>query len=642
VPAERRIEARVHVVLHTHWDREWYLPFAVYRRRLVALIDTLLLALGREPALRFHLDGQMALVDDYLELRPEREAALRRAAADGRISLGPWYTLPDEHLVSGEALIRNLELGLARAGRLGRPMRVGYLPDQFGHTAQMPQVLRRLGIETAVLWRGVPAAIGSAVFSWEALDGSAVDAVHLARGYGHAVALPVEAAALQARLAELVDEQREGNPGGPWLLVSGDDHTPVPLGVATALRALDGPLPAAVSSLEDFIAARPPAGDRWRGELHSGASSNVLKGTLSARFPLKLRHAALERRLERYLEPALALSDARWPERELAYCWRQVILNSAHDSICGCSIDQVHEQASERLARAEALAGALWDRLGAGTGRFNPSLFAREGVPPLGVAETEPAAETDAEPPDLWLEDCADAGDEYTFDPPPGAEPVRRPLTGARFRRREGEPFTRVKIALDNRAPDHRVRLLVPADTSGGAWAGVAFGAVHRPFRRPGTEPGLEYDLPTDPARLFVSTEDVAVLVAGPFEYELLENAIAVTLLRCVPWLSRNALRNRPVAAGPQVATPAAQMPGRHAFEIGVHRHGGWADARVPRWAEVFAHPLVPAPGVALRPVPEEPDPAVVLSALRRLDGRRQLRTYRCAEPWRIEERWLD
>jgi mannosylglycerate hydrolase len=166
---------------------------------------------------------------------------------------------------------------------------------------------------------------------------------------------------------------------------------------------------------------------------------------------------------------------------------------------------------------------------------------------------------------------------------------------------------------------------------------------VHRPFRRPGAEPGVEYDLPTDPARLWVSSGDAAVLLAGPFEYELLEDGIAVTLLRCVGWLSRNGLRNRPIAAGPNVAAPAAQMLGRHRFELAVYRHGGdWREARVPRWAEVFAHPLATAPAVALAPGVAEPDPTVILSALRRHEGRRQLRTYRCAEPWRIEQRWLD
>ncbi|HEY4027574.1 MAG TPA: hypothetical protein VGO86_14195, partial [Candidatus Dormibacteraeota bacterium] len=550
---------------------------------------------------------------------------------------------PDEHLVSGEALIRNLELGLARARRLGRPLLVGYLPDQFGHTAQMPQVLRLLGIERAVVWRGVPAAVTTPLFTWEALDGSAVTTAHLAGGYGRAVDLPLAAGRLAARLDELVGDLRQHDADGPWLLMSGDDHTPVPLGAAAALRMLEGPRPACSSDLEEYFAARPATGDRWRGELHSVATANVLKGTLSARFPLKLRHAALERRLERYVEPVFALSDLPWPGRELAYCWRQVILNSAHDSICGCSIDQVHEQATERLARAEALVDHLWARLGTGAGLFNPSLFERDGVPPLAVAEVHPPPERQAEALDLVLEEWPDSGDEYTFDPPPGAVPVRRPLPSPRLRRRGDEPFTRLTVELDNRTPDHRLRLVVPADTSGGAWAGVAFGAVHRPYRRPGAEPGLEFDLPTDPARLWVDAGGVAVLMAGPFEYELLEDGIAVTLLRSVGWLSRDHLRNRPVAAGPRLATPAAQMLGRHCFELGIYHHAGaWDRALVPRWAEVFAHPLAPAPATGLRPVSGIPDPAVLLSALRRHEGRRQLRTYRCEAPWRIEERWLD
>jgi hypothetical protein len=515
----------------------------------------------------------------------------------------------------------------------------------------MAQVLRLRGIERAVLWRGVPAAVDSTVFTWEALDGSAVTAVHLRHGYGEAVDLPLEPAELAARLEELVSEQLTRSPSGPWLVMSGDDHTPVPVGAAAALRALDGPRPAAASSLEDFTAAQPAPGATWRGELLSVATANLLKGTLSARRPLKLRHAALERRLERYVEPALALSAVAWPERELAYCWRQLILNSAHDSICGCSIDRVHEEGVERLERAEALAGRLWDRLGPGPGLFNPSPFEREGVPPLGVANVDVAAAEPAEAPGLALEDCPDEGDEYTFDPPAGVEPVRRTLTGARVTRRPGEPFVRVEIEVDNRERDHRLRLVVPADTGGGAWAGVAFGAVHRPYRRPGAEAGVEADLRTDPARLWVDAGGVAVLVAGPFEYELLEDGVAITLLRSVGWLSllrsvgwlsRLRARNRPITAGPVLATPAAQQLGRHDISLAVYRHGGdWREALVPRWSEVFAHPLVPAPAVTLEWGPVEPDPAVILSALRCVGGRRQVRTYRCDEPWRIEERWL-
>ena len=243
----------------------------------------------------------------------------------------------------------------------------------------------------------------------------------------------------------------------------------------------------------------------------------------------------------------------------------------------------------------------------------------------------------------LELEDWPDRGDEYTFDPPSEARPVRSPLPSATFTRRSSEPFVRVSVELENRRTDHRLRVLVPADTSAGAWAGTAFGAVQRPLRKPGSDSGMEFDLPTDPARLWVDSGGVAVLLAGPFEYELLDGAIAITLLRSVGWLSRDDLRNRPRHAGPGIATPGAQMLGRHHFEFAVYRHqGSWADALVPRQAEVFAHPLRPATAAPLRPGPREDDPAVILSALRRVEGRLQLRTYQAREPWRIEERWLD
>src|SRR5205807_2389202 len=207
-------------------------------------------------------------------------------------------TLPDEHLVSGESLLRNLEQGLERAREVGEPMLVGYLPDQFGHSAQMPQLLRLRGIETAVVWRGVPDAGLGGVFRWEALDGSAVDTVHLQHGYGHGRSLPLGAGALHERL-----EGEPWAPAGPWMVMAVDDHQPSPTGLAAAIRAAQLPRSKAISSLADFVAARPPAEGCIRGELHSAASSFVLKGTLSARFPLKLEHAAVERFIERQLEP---------------------------------------------------------------------------------------------------------------------------------------------------------------------------------------------------------------------------------------------------------------------------------------------------------------------------------------------------
>ncbi len=147
----------VAIVPHTHWDREWYEPFQSFRLRLVRMLDTLIPLLEGDPSYaRFLLDGQMAVVDDYLEVRPENEARIRALAAARRLSMGPWYILMDEFLVSGETIVRNLQSGMLRGAAFGGAMEVGYLPDMFGHIAQMPQILRLAGFEHAVVWRGVP------------------------------------------------------------------------------------------------------------------------------------------------------------------------------------------------------------------------------------------------------------------------------------------------------------------------------------------------------------------------------------------------------------------------------------------------------------------------------------------------------
>ena len=153
--------------------------------RLVDLIDQLLERMSADPRLRFTLDGQAATVDDYLEVRPEAEPVIRQLIAEGRLAIGPWQILLDEFLVSGETIVRNLELGWARAEGLGGAMRVGYLPDMFGHIAQMPQILRRAGIDRAAVWRGVPAAIDRHSFTWRSPDGSSVETEYLVGGYGN-------------------------------------------------------------------------------------------------------------------------------------------------------------------------------------------------------------------------------------------------------------------------------------------------------------------------------------------------------------------------------------------------------------------------------------------------------------------------
>jgi len=214
----------IHVVSHTHWDREWYLTHEQFRFRLVALVDRLLDLLDADPGYKhFHLDGQTIVLEDYLEIRPEQEARLRKAIEDGRILIGPWYVMPDEFLVSGESLVRNLLRGHRLSREFGTPMPVGYLPDLFGHVGQMPQIWRQFGLDNTILWRGFGGP--NAEYWWDAPDGSRLLMMHLPpEGYCNATRIVFDPEAMMARAKEKVDFERGRTRTGQALLMNGVDH----------------------------------------------------------------------------------------------------------------------------------------------------------------------------------------------------------------------------------------------------------------------------------------------------------------------------------------------------------------------------------------------------------------------------------
>jgi alpha-mannosidase len=358
---------RVGIVPHTHWDREWHEPFPVTRLRLVRLLDELLPALEADTTgTCVCLDGQTAVVDDYLELRPGAEALVRRLVAAGRLSVGPFTVPPDQFCVSGETLVRNLEAGLSRAAELGGAMAVGYLPDCFGHAAQLPQLLLQAGINHAVLWRGVPGALEATAFWWEAPDGSRVRAEHLYGSYANGRRLPEDAGGLVARAASYDAEVGDARMGGLLLMNGGDQFRPQ-LGLAAPAEQANRAQPRyelQVTALDRWLAGEPVEGlPVWKGEVRSGARVHLLPGVLSTRVDLKRAAAAAERALERVAEPLLALfrSEAEWRAAEpaLGLAWRDVVLNSAHDSACGCVADEVAEQVANRYAQARQTAEAL-------------------------------------------------------------------------------------------------------------------------------------------------------------------------------------------------------------------------------------------------------------------------------------------
>lgn len=356
------------VVAHTHWDREWYFPFQRYRYYLVQLLDRLLDLLEQGPSFtHFLADGQTILLEDYLALRPEAEERIRELVRKGRLSIGPWYLQPDEFLVSAEALVRNLLLGHQMARWLGGVMKEGYIPDSFGHIAQLPQLLQRFGIGSAVFMRG--SEVGGE-FLWEAPDGSGVLAHCLPTSYSIGRNIPSKSEGqsgepdLSDAFTALRDFLRSYASTDVLLVMHGGDHlAPLPE-LPQVLRRLNEQLPDQIrqGSLSEFftaLRAKKPRLQTVRGELRSSKKELILSGVPSTRIYLKQRNAQVQTLLEAYAEPLAAFSHLLGGPNQrpfLREAWRLLLQNHAHDCICGTSVDPVHREMLIRFDAAEQLA----------------------------------------------------------------------------------------------------------------------------------------------------------------------------------------------------------------------------------------------------------------------------------------------
>jgi mannosylglycerate hydrolase len=368
----------VHIVSHTHWDREWYRSFQSFRLKLVHLVDGLLDLLEKDPHFEhFMLDGQAILLDDYLAMRPEKEAILRKHIQEGRIVIGPWHILPDMFLVGPESHIRNLLQGDQTAHKFGPKMLVGYIPDPFGHPGQLPQILRGFGIETACLWRGL--ADEPAEFWWQSPDGSRVLMAYLRDSYSNGASLPVgNPPAFADALAAAADSLAAHSAVPDHLIMFGTDHMEPPANTSKAIayadkmlpemRVLHSTLPAFVAALQADIRKQGLALPTIFGELRQSKRVHLLPGVLSTRIWIKQRNHASENLLLKWAEPFTTWQELATGAQSsilnqksaiVHQAWHMLMENHPHDSICGCSIDQVHDEMKVRFDQVDQVGEEL-------------------------------------------------------------------------------------------------------------------------------------------------------------------------------------------------------------------------------------------------------------------------------------------
>lgn len=356
----------VHVISHTHWDREWYLPLENHIMRLVDLIDGVIRASKDERFKSFQMDGHYLPIEDYLKVKPENEKILKDLIERRKLIIGPWYILQDAFLSSGESNIRNLELGLRLSKKLGKPANVGYFPDTFGNIGQASQILNKAGIDVTYFGRGVKATgFDNQVFEdytsknseliWESPDGSKTLGILFANWYCNGLAMPSNREDLKKYLDKRLKDCEKYASTNQLLLMNGCDHTPVQENIGEVLEIANSLyddyefIHSDLDSYSRAVKENLKKGELKiiKGELRSQETDgwSTLTSTSSTRYDLKKLSNMVEMRIENISQVlySLFLDKKAYPFEKFDYLYKKLLSNLTHDAICASSIDSVLE-----------------------------------------------------------------------------------------------------------------------------------------------------------------------------------------------------------------------------------------------------------------------------------------------------------
>lgn len=377
----------VHIISHSHWDREWYLPYERHHMLLVELIDDVLELFENDPEFKsFYLDGQTIILDDYLQVRPDKKEVLQKYIDNGQLKIGPFYILQDAYLTSSESNVRNMLIGQQESAKWGANTKVGYYPDTFGNAGQTPQLMKQLGFDLAAFGRGVkPTGFANesteednfvssySEMNWEGADGSEITGLLFANWYSNGNEVPVDREEAKKFWEKKLQEAEAYASTDHLLFMNGCDHQPVQKDLSEAIRVANELYDDYhfihsdfTTYMEELHQALPEKLDTVKGELTSQETEGwyTLTNTASSRVYLKQENAKLSRLLENMAEPLAVMAaeqSGKYPHDILDYAWKTYMQNHPHDSICGCSIDEVHDEMETRFMKAEHVAKHVID-----------------------------------------------------------------------------------------------------------------------------------------------------------------------------------------------------------------------------------------------------------------------------------------
>ncbi|EOZ1414786.1 mannosylglycerate hydrolase [Enterobacter hormaechei] len=363
--------SRVHITPHMHWDREWYFTTEASRILLVNNMEEILTRLEQDTEYKYYvLDGQTAVLEDYFAVKPENRPRVKALVAAGKLIIGPWYTQTDTTLVSGESIVRNLMYGIRDCLAFGEPMKIGYLPDSFGMSSQLPHIYNGFGITRTMFWRGCSERHGTdkTEFLWQSQDGSEVTAQVLPLGYAIGKYLPEDEAGLRKRLDTYFEVLEKASVTKEILLPNGHDQMPLQQNIFAVMDKLREIYPQrqfVMSRFEDVfdhIDAHRDELATLKGEFIDGKYMRVHRTIGSTRMDIKIAHARIENKIVNVLEPLATLAwtlGFEYHHGLLEKMWKEILKNHAHDSIGCCCSDKVHREVMSRFELAEDMADNL-------------------------------------------------------------------------------------------------------------------------------------------------------------------------------------------------------------------------------------------------------------------------------------------
>ncbi|HFD1754945.1 TPA: alpha-mannosidase [Enterococcus faecium] len=402
------MKKKVYIISHSHWDREWYMAYEQHHMRLIELIDDLLELFEVDPSFNsFHLDGQTIILDDYLQVRPEKRQAIQQAINEGKLRIGPFYILQDDFLISSESNVRNMLIGMEESRKWGTPVMLGYFPDTFGNMGQTPQLMKQAGISAAAFGRGVkPIGFDNQVLEaenyssqysemwWKGPDQTAIFGLLFANWYSNGNEIPVEKEAALAFWKQKLADAEQYASTNHLLMMNGVDHQPVQKDISKAIHLANELFPDYEfihSNFTDYLEAVqkdvPEDLGSVEGELTSQETDGwyTLANTASARVYLKQWNTKVQRQLENITEPLATIAyevSGNYPHDQLDYAWKTLMQNHPHDSICGCSVDSVHREMIPRFKKADEVGKYLaQDSLEQLTAAIDTTGFPKDSFP---------------------------------------------------------------------------------------------------------------------------------------------------------------------------------------------------------------------------------------------------------------------